>query len=141
MDPSERLLNNDSGSEIPNDRRDTSKVSHDTIQGDSDFGSLVESENENVENNQELVVSLIQSPSNITMPDLFEGPTRDRIHTLVKARNYDNQDEVGDAWVFPIGWDKKNDAPAGQYEPRFLSNEIQTAKYTKMNFVPFNFFH
>ena len=71
---------------------------------------------------------------------------RDRISTLSKARDYGNDDEAGDAWSFTIGWNRKVDpdsglAPEEPRDPRFLSNEIQSAKYTKCNFIPYNFFH
>ena len=71
---------------------------------------------------------------------------RERISTLQKARDYGNDDEASDAWSFTIGWNRKIDpdtglAPEEPRDPRFLSNEIQSAKYTKCNFIPYNFFH
>ena len=80
------------------------------------------------------------------MDNFNQLPMRERISTLVKQRNYGNDEEAGDAWVFPIGWNRKADsatglAPEEPRDPRFLTNEIQSAKYTCLNFIPFNFFH
>ena len=73
---------------------------------------------------------------------------RDRISTLVKQRDYSasGEDAPGDAWQFEIGWNRKIDPATGHSpdEPRdarFRSNEIQSAKYTKCNFVPYNLLH
>ena len=66
---------------------------------------------------------------------------------MVKTRDYGNEEEAGgDAWLFEIGWNRKVDpatghAPGEPRDPRFRTNEIQSAKYTKCNFIPFNFFH
>ena len=32
-----------------------------------------------------------------------------RVSTMRKARNYNNQEDLSDAWVFPIGWNRKID--------------------------------
>ena len=73
-------------------------------------------------------------------------PMRDRISTIVKKQDYTNDEEAGDAWVFPIGWNRKVDTATGHSideprDPRFLTNKIQSAKYTCLNFIPLNFFH
>ena len=59
-----------------------------------------------------------------------------------------SKDDDGDneMWRFPIGWNRKVDPVTGiaLNEPqneRFLSNKIQTAKYTPLNFVPYNLLH
>ena len=68
-----------------------------------------------------------------------------RISTIKKVVDYENEDEAADAWTFPIGWNRNVDPATGNAaepnDPRFLSNEIQTAKYTTLNFVPYNLLH
>lgn len=67
---------------------------------------------------------------------------RERITTLRQTRNYANDDDLDNAWIFPIGWNRKGNVDNLEpQDPRFLNNEIQTAKYTRLNFVPLNFFH
>lgn len=57
----------------------------------------------------------------------------------------DQSNEPNDAWSFPIGWNRKINPETGlpnePQDPRFLSNEIQTAKYTCLNFIPYNLLH
>lgn len=58
-----------------------------------------------------------------------ELPMRERISTLVKQRDYANDEETGDAWSFSIGWNRNLDPSTGipKDEPRdarFLTNEI-----------------
>ena len=70
----------------------------------------------------------------------------ERIGTIRKVRDFTNDDnEPADSWTFPIGWNRKVNPDTGlpnePQDPRFLSNEIQTAKYTCLNFVPYNLFH
>ena len=76
---------------------------------------------------------------------MMEKGGMQRISTIKKVRDYENEDEVADAWTFPIGWNRKVDPATGNVaeptDPRFLTNEIQTAKYTKLNFVPYNLLH
>ena len=64
---------------------------------------------------------------------------------MKKERDYDNEDDLTDSWTFPIGWNRKLDPTTGNaaepIDPRFLTNEIQTAKYTTLNFIPFNLLH
>ena len=74
------------------------------------------------------------------------GQTRERINTVQKKSIFGSQSGVNeDAWVFPIGWNRKLDPGTGRAlepaDPRFRSNEIQTAKYTPLNFVPYNLLH
>lgn len=68
-----------------------------------------------------------------------------RISTIKKVIDYENEDVAADAWNFPIGWNRNVDPATGNAaepnDPRFLSNEIQTAKYTTLNFVPYNLLH
>ena len=72
----------------------------------------------------------------------------ERIGTIRKVRDFSNdanETDGEDPWTFPIGWNRKLDPATGlpnePEDPRFLSNNIQTAKYTCWNFVPFNLFH
>ena len=70
------------------------------------------------------------------------GNGRDRISTLKKTRNYDDEQELGNAWNFPIGWNRSANAEASEpRDARFLGNQIQTAKYTLCNFAPYNLLH
>ena len=66
--------------------------------------------------------------------------------TLKLKRDFGDDDENSDAWQFSIGWNRKIDPETGlpMNEPtdqRFLSNRISTAKYTCLNFVPYNLLH
>ena len=79
------------------------------------------------------------------MPLLNSLQGRARIDTIQKPRDFGTETETDDAWIFSIGWNRKLDPTTGQpnepRDPRFLSNEIQTAKYTACNFVPYNLLH
>jgi len=71
---------------------------------------------------------------------------RERINTLKTQKNFDDANDVGDTWVFPIGWNRNLDPETGlpsaePRDPRFLTNAVSTAKYTCLNFVPFNLLH
>ena len=61
--------------------------------------------------------------------DQFTQASRDRISTMRKTTDYGNEEEAGEAWVFPIGWNRNVDPETGlasnePRDPRFLSNEI-----------------
>lgn len=57
---------------------------------------------------------------------------RDRISTIVKKRNFDDETEetAGDTWTFPVGWNRHLVDPVTGFptseplDPRFLSNSI-----------------
>lgn len=77
----------------------------------------------------------------------FSKEAANEFQSVVKVRNFGGEgsgaeEDPDDIWQFPIGWNRKIDQETGMpKEPadtRFLSNAIQTAKYTCCNFIPFN---
>ena len=78
---------------------------------------------------------------------LFDKAHALEFQSVIKVRNFGGEDtgvdeDPDEIWSFPIGWNRKIDPTTGlANEPidlRFLSNSIMTAKYTCLNFVPFN---
>lgn len=65
---------------------------------------------------------------------------------MKKSVNLHDTSGASDNWNFQIGWNRNVDPETGAAsgEPRdarFLSNAISTAKYTCLNFVPYNLLH
>ena len=74
---------------------------------------------------QELHQNALRGPSEV----FGAGHGRERISTMQTPRNYADDEQADDAWVLPIGWNRKVDRETGQAsseprDPRFLSNEI-----------------
>ena len=68
-----------------------------------------------------------------------------RIQTIRKVHNFESDEQAGEMWSLPIGWNRKINPLSGladePLDERFLSNEIRTAKYTRLNFIPYNLLH
>lgn len=88
---------------------------------------------------------IMQDPAGTSLDKKRASHESRRSNFMRRLSTFTSREGSDEPWLFTIGWNRfvnpetgKPDEPTDQ---RFRGNQIQSSKYTLLNFVPYNLFH